>query len=161
MRRMNLDHPNPEPQNMLHIGQNIFGMPGMHRPASNQPPRIGLHIIGHPLIHRRSKPNHLGRNIINERRPLHPAPVQIFKKRRSRSRIGFNLLKISPLRLHQRQRRRREHLIRLDMNVAVSNQGEALSRQLSAVNFRTLYQDIWQRVADQKDAAESKIQPDG
>ena len=63
---------------LLHIRHHVRRVPRMqYSRTAIRPLRIRLAIIGHPLIHLRREPDHLRRNIINQHRPIDPAPVQI------------------------------------------------------------------------------------
>src|SRR5271165_3227664 len=51
MWRMDLDHANSEPQNLLHIGQDVRSMPRMQATAGKQSLRILLNVVCDELIH--------------------------------------------------------------------------------------------------------------
>ena len=119
---MNLDHPNSQPQQMFHVSQNIAGLPRMQTAAGNQPLRIFLAVVGDKLIDPSSKTNHLGRHIVYEYGAIDPGDVKIFKKSPWRPAKLLYLGKISTLPPNQRERLRFEHLHRLNMDMAVSNQ---------------------------------------
>ena len=80
MRRMNLDEPNAETDDLLHVGHHILRVPRMDAAARKQPLRIFLHVTRDPLIHRRSKPDHLGRDVVDEHRAIDSGGIKMFEK---------------------------------------------------------------------------------
>ena len=119
---MNLDHPDAQPQNLLHVRHYVGRMPRMQTPAGDQPLRICLNIIGHELIHAMGKANHLRGNIVDEHRSVDAANVKVVQEYLGRTAKFNNLIEVRPLLFHQLQRLGLEHLDGLDVYVAVGNQ---------------------------------------
>ena len=63
---MNLDHPDAQADNLLHICQNIGCVPGMDAAAGNQAPGIFFNVVGHEAIHFRREAHDLRSNIVDE-----------------------------------------------------------------------------------------------
>src|SRR5260370_26445030 len=81
MRRMDLDHPNAEADELVHVSLNVRCMPWMYATARNQPPRILFAVIGDPLVHFSGETHAFRRNIINEDGALDPDRMQTLAQR--------------------------------------------------------------------------------
>ena len=124
---MDFDHTNAKSQDLLHIRQDVRGVPRVQASAGNQALRIFLGVVGDKLIYACGKPNHFRRDIVNEHRPVDTGPIKIFQESfRGAAELG-DFLEIGSLLFHQLQRLRLEHLHGLDMNVAVGDQVRGLS----------------------------------
>ena len=100
MRRMNLDHPDAEPQDLLHVRQYVGCMPRMQTPAGDQPLRICLNIIGHELIHAVGKANHFRSHIVDQHRSVDAANVKVVQEYPGRTAKFNNLIEVRPLPFH-------------------------------------------------------------
>ncbi len=78
---MDLDHPNAEADELVHVSLNVRCMPWMYATARNQPPRILFAVIGDPLVHFSGETHDFRRNIINEDGALNPDRIQILEQR--------------------------------------------------------------------------------
>src|SRR5258708_7037421 len=119
---MDLDHANLEPQNLLNVGLDVRAVARMQAAAGNQAGRVFFNVVRDVLVDRGSKPNHVGRDVVDEHRPVHARGVQMLKKRLRRTAEFKNLLEIGPLCAHQLQSMGMEHLYWSNVNVAVSDQ---------------------------------------
>src|SRR4029077_10272204 len=90
--------------------------------AREEPPRIRAGIVGHPLVHFRTEPNHFGRDVVDQHRSANPRIIEIFEKGFGRATEFHDPIEISRLAFYKLECLRLEHLHRLDMNVAVSNE---------------------------------------
>src|SRR4051812_9086175 len=118
---MNLDHANAQPHDLLHVTLGVGSMPRMHAAARNQPLGIFLHIVGDKCVDGRSESNQLRRDIIDEHRAIDADLVQMLEKLLRRAAELDHLIEVGALPLHGSQRRRFEHLNRLNVNVAVGD----------------------------------------
>ena len=80
VRRMNLDHADPQPQNLLHISEDIRGMPRMQAAAREQPLWIFLHIICDELVYPAGEADHLRSHVVDEHGAVDAAGIKIFRK---------------------------------------------------------------------------------
>ena len=122
MRRVNLDHADFEPQNLLDVGQNILAVPGMKSTAGDEASGILLCVIGNPLIHASGKADDVRRDIVDENCPIHAGGVQVIQKGLGGSAKFQDLIEVVALFSHQLERIGTEHLKRRDMNVAIGDQ---------------------------------------
>src|SRR3954467_13711123 len=118
---MNLDHANAQPHDLLHVTLGVGSMPRMHAAARNQPLGIFLHIVGDKCVDGRSESNQLRRDIIDEHRAIDADLVQMLEKLLRRAAELDHLIEVGALLLHGSQRRRFEHLNRLNVNVAIGD----------------------------------------
>jgi hypothetical protein len=96
----------------------------MQGTAGQQAFRIGLAVVGYPGVNFGGKADHIGSDIINENGPADSGAIQVPQKFLGRAAAGGHLIECRPLRLHELQRCRLEHLQGLDMNMAISNHGQ-------------------------------------
>src|SRR5205823_13324836 len=78
VRRMNFNQANAEADNLLHICQNIVGMPRMQAAAGDEPLGIFLNVVGNECVDLGGEADDLRRHIINEYGAIDAALVQIF-----------------------------------------------------------------------------------
>src|ERR1035438_2935090 len=123
VRGVNLNHADLQPQNLLHVRHDVVGVAGMEAAARDKPLGIFLCIVGNKLIDLGSKANYVGRKIVDESGAIHAGGVQIFEKGLGGFAVLLDLLKMRPLPPDQLQVGRLDHLHRMNMNVAVSDQG--------------------------------------
>ena len=121
MGRMDLDEFDPQPNNLLHVGKNVVGVPGVYAAARNQSLRISLNIVGDELVDRRGKADHLGRHVIDQHRAIHANRVEVLQECLRRATILRHQVEILARFLHEGQRLRLEQLHRLDVNMAISD----------------------------------------
>ncbi len=91
---MNLDQLDPQPHDLLHVGQHIRRVPRMHAAARNQPLRICLHIVRDPLVDLRRKADDFRRNVIDQHRAIDADLVHVLEKRLRGSAVPLDLLKV-------------------------------------------------------------------
>ena len=81
VRRVDLDHLNAEPQDLLHIGENVGSVPRMQAAAGKQARRIFLHIVGDELIHAAGEADHFRGNVVDEHGAIDAARVEKLEER--------------------------------------------------------------------------------
>jgi hypothetical protein len=119
---VNLDHSNAQPEQLLYVSQDVGGVPGMQAAAGKQPLGVCFDVVDDELIHARGEADDLGRDVVDEHRPLHSRMVEVLKESFRGSAELDDLIKVRPVLLHEFQRVRLEHLNRLDVDVAVGDQ---------------------------------------
>ena len=63
---MNLDHPNAEAKQLLHVGHDIGGVPRMQAAAGEQALGILFHVVGDELIHAGGEADDFGGNVVDQ-----------------------------------------------------------------------------------------------
>ena len=97
---MNLDEPNAEANQLVHVALHIARVSRMQRAARDQPLRCGLAVIHNPGIHLGSKSNHIGRDIVDEHGTINARLIQMLKECFRSLRKLNDLLPVTPLLPH-------------------------------------------------------------
>ena len=129
MRRVDLDHLQPQLQNLLDVRENVGSMPRVQAPTGKQAVRIFFHVIGNKLVHAAGEPDDLRGHVVDEHGTVNSAAVHVLQKRSRGPAELLNLLEIRPILFHEFQRMRLEHLHRLDVNVAIGDHWRRRSPQ--------------------------------
>src|SRR6266480_2479267 len=106
----------------------------MQAATGEQPSGIFFHVVGDELVHARSESDHLRRDIIDEHSAIDARIVQMFQKGFRRPAEFSDLLKVRSVLLHELQRVGLEHFDRLDVDVAVGDQGGGWSIAVQVAN---------------------------
>jgi hypothetical protein len=131
MWRVNFDHTDPKPQDVLDIRHDVGGVAWVQASTRDQPLGIILRIVRDESIDGGRQADHVGRHVVDQRSPIDSITVEIFQKRPGRAAVLSDLIKVSAFALDQCERFRLEHLDGLDVNVAVSNQSFRLRKAKS------------------------------
>ena len=75
MRRMNLNHSDLEPQNLFHVGHDVWGVPRMKPTTGYEAPGIRPGILCHPLIHSITESNYFRRDIVDQHCSADPGGI--------------------------------------------------------------------------------------
>ena len=127
MGRMDFDHADLQPQDLLDVRHDVGRVPGMKSATGDQAAGIGFGVIGHPLVDFRTEANHFRRDVIDQDGAPNPGRIQILQKRLGRLTELDDLVEVGPLVFYERQRLRLEHLQRLNVDVAVRDHGSRSS----------------------------------
>src|ERR1035438_4016760 len=98
---MNLDHANPQPQDQLHVGENVGGVAWMQAAAGKQPLGIFLNVVRNELIDTVGEANHFGRHVVDQHCTVNSTGVQIRQKCLGGVAEFDDLLKVWALLFHQ------------------------------------------------------------
>src|SRR5256884_9479621 len=134
MWRMNFNHADTEPQKLFRVGHHVRSVPRMQSATGEQPSGILFHVVCDELVYTVGKTNHLRRNVIDEHRAIDARIVQMFQKGFRRPAEFSDLLKVRSVLLHELQRVGLEHFDRLDVDVAVGDQGGGWSIAVQVAN---------------------------
>ena len=124
---MDLDHANAAARDLLHVRLHILAVPRMHAAAGDQPPGILFAVVHHPLVHLGGEAHHFRRNIIDQHRALHAHRIQVLQERLRGAAVFNDVIKSTAGLFHYLHRAGFEHVIRLDVNVAVGDEHPAIS----------------------------------
>src|ERR1700728_4581259 len=102
-------------------------MPRVQAAAREQPLWIFPNIIRDELIDAIGKADYLRRNVVDERRAVDAASVQMFQKCFRRATELGNLREVRPLLFHEFQRLGLKHLQRRELDVAVCDHSAKLT----------------------------------
>jgi len=128
---MNLDHPDAKPQNLVDVGQDVGGMSRVQTAAGEKTPGIFPGVVGDKLIYSGGEPDDFRRDIVDEHRAIDASFIQVIQEGMGRTAELRDLIEVGPLSLHQFKRVRLEHLKRLDVNVAISDQAALRGQSLT------------------------------
>src|SRR5215470_7773089 len=122
MRGMDLDQPDAQAHDLVHVRLHIGAVPRMHAAARNQPLGVFFAVLGHPLVNLGGEPHDLRRNVIDKDGALHSHGIQILEQRLGRPAVFKDVFKVAARLLHDLNGPGLEHFIRLYVDVAVSDQ---------------------------------------
>jgi hypothetical protein len=122
VRRMNFDHADPKPQQLLDIGKYVVRVSRVETPARHQALGIFFRIVGDKLVDLSGEPDDLGSHVVDEDGSVNSALVEVLQKSFGRAAEFGDLIEVATLLLHQLQRVRLEKFQGLNVNVAVGNQ---------------------------------------
>lgn len=125
VRRMNFDHADAEAEDVLDIGENVFGVAGMDGAAGDEAAGIGFDVVCDELIDGRAEAHDFRGNVVDEGGALDSATIEVFEEGAGGAGIGFDLGEVGTLRLHEREGGGGKHFVGLDVNVAVGDQGRS------------------------------------
>src|SRR5262249_29763536 len=132
--RMNLNHPDPQADDLLHVCQNVRRVPWMHAAARDQAPGILLNVVRHESVDLGCEAHDLGSNVVDEHGTLDPNRIQMLEKGLGRAAEFDHLLEIGLLLSKSLERPGLEHLhgLNVDMTVGDQEQFSVLGSQFSA-----------------------------